>query len=240
MGVSYGPRITTDGLIMRIDPASLRSYPGTGSSITDVASGRVGTISGVTISDGTFDFDGVNDLIDMNNSYINQTSNTLTSGSSTGQSDYTLEAWIYVRTSQGTTTSADSIIGSTSSSGVGMQVGVSGGNPRMNFGARNTNNFYGSTFSYNQWYHVVWCKQHNTFTNVYMNGELDTGLVSFDGSDDYYILGGPYGNITIGNSSDRVTGFFDGKMGPLSIYNKGLSESEVRKNFVAHRARFGL
>lgn len=236
MGVSYGPRITTDGLIMRIDPASLRSYPGTGSSITDVASGRVGTISGVTISDGTFDFDGVNDLIDMNNSYIDQTSNTLTSGNSTGQSDYTLEAWIYVRTSQGTTTDADSIIGSTSNEGVGMQVGVSGGNPRMNFGARNTSNFYGSQFSYNQWYHVVFCHQHLSFTNVYMNGELD--VTSSNSS--YSIAAGTYGDITIGNSSGRVTGFFDGKMGPLSIYNKGLSESEVRKNFVASRARFGL
>ena len=236
MGVSYGPRITTDGLTMRIDPASLRSYPGTGSSITDVASGRVGTIFSVTISDGTFDFDGVNDLIDMNNSYIDQTSNTLTSGSSTGQSNYTLEAWIYVRTSQGTTTDADSIIGSTSTYGVGMQVGVSNGNPRMNFGARGTSNFYGSEFSYNQWYHLVFCHEHTSFTRVYMNGELD--VTSSAAS--YSIAGSNYGDITIGNSSGRVTGFFDGKMGPLSIYNKGLSESEVRKNFVAHRARFGL
>ena len=236
MGVSYGPRITTDGLIMRIDPASLRSYPGTGSSITDVASGRVGTISGVTISDGTFDFDGVNDLIDMNNSYIDQTSNTLSSGTSTGQSNYTLEAWIYVRTSQGTTTDADSIIGSTTAVGVGMQVGVSGGNPRMNFAARSTSNFYGSTFSYNQWYHVVFCHQHLSFTKVYMNGELDVTA----SNSSYSITAGTHGDITIGNSSGRVTGFFDGKMGPLSIYNKGLSESEVRKNFLAHRARFGL
>jgi len=236
MGVSYGPSITTDGLIMRIDPASRRSYPGTGSSITDVASGRVGTISGVTISDGTFDFDGVDDLIDMNNSYIDQTSNTLISGSATGQSDYTLEAWIYVRTSQGTDTNADSIIGSTTSVGVGMQVGISNGNPRINFGARSTSNFYGSEFSYNQWYHVVFCKQHNTFTNVYMNGELDVT----SSSTSYDISSGTYGDITIGNSSSRISGFFDGKMGPLSIYNKGLSELEVRKNFVASRTRFGL
>ena len=240
MSINYGPSITTDGLIMRIDPASLRSYPGTGSSITDIASRRVGTISGVTISDGTFDFDGVNDLIDMNNSYIDQTSNTLISGNATGQSDYTLEAWIYVRTSQGTTTSADSIIGSTTALGVGMQVGISNGNPRINFGSRSTNNFDGSEFSYNQWYHVVWCKQHTTFTNVYMNGELDTGLTGFDGNGEYEIASGTYGNITIGNSSSRVSGFFDGKMGPLSIYNKGLSEREVRKNFLAHRTRFGL
>jgi len=236
MGVNYGPSITTDGLIMRIDPASLRSYPGTGSSITDVASGRVGTISGVTISDGTFDFDGVNDLIDMDNSYIDQTSNTLISGGATGQSDYTLEAWIYVRTSQGTTTSADSIIGSTTSVGVGMQVGISNGNPRINFGARSTSNFFGSVFSYNQWYHVVFCKQHNSFTRVYMNGELDVTASSTA----FEIASGTYGDITIGNSSPRISGFFDGKMGPLSIYNKGLSEREVRKNFLAHRTRFGL
>lgn len=236
MGVSYGPSITTDGLIMRIDSANLRSYSGTGSSITDAASGRVGTISGVTISDGTFDFDGVNDLIDMNNSYIDQTSNTLISGDGTGQSDYTLEAWIYVRTSQGTTTNADSIIGSTGVVGVGMQVGIFNGNPRINFGARSTSNFYGSEFSYNQWYHVVFCHQQNSFTRVYMNSELDVtaSSTSFD------ISPGVYGNITIGNSSARVTGFFDGKMGPLSIYNKGLSESEVYKNFLAHRGRFGL
>lgn len=230
----HNPRIALDGIILRLDPGSKRCYPGTGTSVTDLVSGRTGTMSGgVTVnSSGEFVFDGTDDRIDMGNSYINQSEFTM----SQVDSDYTLEAWIYVETSQGTTTDADSIIGNTSSIGVGMQVGVSGGLPRVNFAARSTSNFYSSTFNYNEWVHVCFAHQQSSFTRIFLNGVLDVTSSSAS----YSILAGSYGNITIGNSSSRVTGYFDGKMGPLSIYNRGLTDAEMLQNFNAHKSRFGF
>ena len=240
MGIGYGVLdplkggIATDGLILYLHPQLKTCWDGSSTSITDLVGGQVCTASNLTAdTNGNFVFNGSNTKIDTNNSYINNgTAYTLSSS----VSDYTLEAWIYVETSQGTTTSADSIIGSTSDVGVGMQVGISGSSPRINFGARNTSNFYGSTFNYNQWYHVVWAHDYGVTSKVYMNGVLDT---TSTGSS-YNIAGSSWGNITIGNSSGRVTGFYDGKMGPIRMYNRALTENEALQNFNASKLRYGL
>ena len=234
MSQAYGPNIVTEDLIMLVDPANPKCYSGSGTAVKDLVRGQVGTMNGsMTVdADKRFVFDGSNDYINMNKTYIG--------GDDIAFSDathYTLEAWIYVHTSQGTTTSADSIVGNRSSYGVGMQVGISNSNPRINFGARSTSNFYGSEFSYNQWYHVVWAKQDNSFTRVFMNGVLDTtsSITSYD-----VPSGQAYSNMSIGNSSGRVTGFYDGLMGPVAIYKRGLSDAEIIQNFNAHRGRFGV
>lgn len=241
MAQHYGTRnpmgggISTNGLIFYIHPQLKQCWDGnTNSPIVDLVGGQICSSSGITAdNNGYFIFNGSSSIIDTNSTYIN-TGGSYTLSSSV--SDYTLEAWIYVETSQGTTTNADSIIGSTSSIGVGMQVGESGGLPRINFGARSTSNFYGSTFSYNQWYHVVWAHDYGNISTVYMNGVQD---VTSSGSS-YNISSGTYGNITIGNSSSRVTGYYDGKMGPVRMYNRAITSTEVTQNFNASRAKFGV
>ena len=35
MGLTHSPRIVTDGLVFCVDPANARSYPGTGTTLTD-------------------------------------------------------------------------------------------------------------------------------------------------------------------------------------------------------------
>jgi hypothetical protein len=240
MSLNYGPRdplrggITTDGLIFYIHPQLKQCWNGSDNYMLDLISNNVCTVTDVTAdTNGNFIFNGTTSIIDTNNTYIdNGTPYTLSSSTS----DYTLEAWIYVETSQGSTTDADSIIGSTGSVGVGMQVGISGSSPRINFGARSTSNFYGSTFSYNQWYHVVWSHDYGNISTVYMNGVQD--LTSSGGS--YNIISGTYGNITIGNSSNRVTGFYDGKMGPIRMYNRAITQTEVTQNFNSSKAKYGL
>ena len=62
--------IVTDGLILHLDAGDPRSYPGSGTTWTDLSgSGNNGTlVNGVTYSSsngGLFDFDGVNDYISI-------------------------------------------------------------------------------------------------------------------------------------------------------------------------------
>ena len=66
MGLGHSPRIVTDGLVLCLDAANARSYPGTGTTWTDrSASGYSGTLTnGPTFSTdggGCFVFDGSND-----------------------------------------------------------------------------------------------------------------------------------------------------------------------------------
>lgn len=58
MGISYGPRSLTNGLICCLDGANTKSYQGTGSTIFDVSgNGNNGTITGsISLSGGAFQF----------------------------------------------------------------------------------------------------------------------------------------------------------------------------------------
>jgi hypothetical protein len=242
MAIAYGVKdplqggIVTDSLIFYIHPQIRDSYPGTGTTVTDLVGNQTVTMSGssMSVTGGRFHFNGSDDKMEVGSSLIDiGGTNTLSST----DSDYTLEAWIYPRTSQGTTTNADCIIGNDTAAGVGMQLGISGSVPRVNYAARSTSNFYSSNLAgYNQWYHVVFSHQQGSFTRTFINGSLDTtaSATSFN------IAAGTYGNMEIGNATGRVSGYFDGFMGPLRIYKKGLSDAEMLQNFNASREWYGL
>ena len=62
----YGPRIVTDGLVLHLDAANRKSYPGSGSTWYDLSgNGNNGTISGATYSASNkcFNYDGTDDTV---------------------------------------------------------------------------------------------------------------------------------------------------------------------------------
>jgi len=242
MAIRHGPsdplaaHITTNGLVFYINPHISSCWDGSSSTINDLSLGGL-TCTGTAITrspGGYFNFNGSSSLINTGSQLID----TGTYSISSSTDDYTLEAWIYVRSSQGTTTNADSIIGSQGSYGVGMQVGINGSVPRVNHGARSTSNFYSSNFSYNQWRHIAWAHDHGVGSTVFHNGASDT--TSSGSSYNIASTSANWGNMTIGNSSSRVTGYYDGWMGAVRVYNRALSGSEVLLNYNADKARYGL
>ena len=235
MGITYNPRIITDGLVLALDAANPKSYPGSGTTWTDLSGINNAYLNGAAYSSfggGSIEFDGTNDFVDLNGkTYIG--SGEIETGESNG--NYTLEAWINVRSSQGTTTNADSIVGNRSTYGVGMQVGAGGGNPRINYGARSTSNFYSSGFSYNTWTHVCLSRIAGTSVRSYLNGQFDTSTVNNNlevGS------GQSYSEMRIGNSSSRITGYYDGYISMVRIYKIGLTDEQVQQNYNALKGRY--
>jgi hypothetical protein len=231
-----GPDISESGLVLALDVGNTKSYPGSGTTWTDLSgNGNNGTlVNGVGYSGnnlGSLSFDGVNDYVDLNKSFIS--SNEI----QTTTSSYTLEAWINVRSSSGTDSNAANIIGNAGNYGVGMQVGVSNGNPRMNYGFRFTNNFYGSEFSYNTWTHICLSRINGQSVKAYLNGNLD---VSFSSTELSVPSGQTYENMRIGNGAARVTGFYDGYISGVRVYNRGLTDNEIQQNFIATRSRFSI
>ena len=67
MGFYRGPNIVTDGLVFAMDPGSERSYPGSGTTTTNIINGASGTLTNgvayVSNNGGAFDFDGTDDFI---------------------------------------------------------------------------------------------------------------------------------------------------------------------------------
>jgi hypothetical protein len=232
---NYTGGIVTENLILHLDAAKRDSYPDSGTTWYDISGyGHHATLNnGMSIQDAGFK--GKNFGLDGSNDYAT-VNNNLVSLIGLGDSSYTLEAWIYVETSQGTTTNADSIVGLTSATGYGMQVGAQGASAVINYGARSTSNFYSSTFSYNTWTHVVLSRIAGVSLKGYLNG-------SFDSSQGYtsQTLASPSdGNLTIGYSGDRITGYFDGNIPIVRVYKKGLTDAEVLQNYNAQKSRFGL
>jgi uncharacterized delta-60 repeat protein len=74
MGISYNPRIVTDGLVLALDAANPKSYPGSGTTWTDLSgNGNTGTLTnGPTYSSangGSIAFDGVDDYSALTSNY---------------------------------------------------------------------------------------------------------------------------------------------------------------------------
>ena len=236
----YGGPIVTNNLVLNLDASILSSYeqgetsaynldPSEWNVATTITGSLKNGVGWSKFGGGSWEFDGSNDYIVLNDNLISAV------GGISSATEYTLEAWIYVRSSQGTTTNADSIIGHTSATGFGMQVGVSGGKPRINYGARSTSNFYSNTFEYNEWKHVVLArKASNPECQTYLDGKLD---VSSGAS--LYITSPSDGTLNIGHSGGRVTGYYDGYIAVVRVYSDYLTADEVEQNYEAQRARFG-
>jgi hypothetical protein len=77
MGLSHSPSIATNGLVLCLDAANRKSYPGSGTTWTDLSgNGNNGTLTnGPTYSSangGSLSFDGTNDVVNSTTSIIDR------------------------------------------------------------------------------------------------------------------------------------------------------------------------
>ncbi|QPB08301.1 hypothetical protein [Synechococcus phage S-H9-2] len=228
----------TQGLLVNLDAGNRNSYSGSGGTWFDLSGrGQDGAITNATWSTfggGSFDFAG-NAYVDLGASLIGSGGTLI--GTGDNGSSYTLMAFVNVRSSSGTTTNAASIVGSRSTYGVGMQVGESGGNARVNYGARGTSNYYGNTFAYNTWRHIALSRIGGTSVRSYENGQFvaSTAATNLEAAS-----GQSYDNMRIGYSAPRISGYFNGYIAMVQIYNRGLSESEIQLVYDTFKDRYGL
>ena len=241
MATNYSPEIVTDDLLVCLDAGVSKSYPGSGSTWTDLATTGSWTKNGDPVWSGTgggyWDFDGTGD-------YFLLDSHTTTLDPGTG--DMTWEIWFATDL-----TSGDKYVYSNYESGddrIEFRVGTGGALGRMlMWGDPATTYWYRDTATSavaGAWAHLV-VRYHRAAADLasgitfYVNGVVDAGTAG----------GGTWvQNATIEPESAldtigrRANGSqeFDGRIGIFRIYNKKLSESEIVQNFQVHRARFGI
>jgi hypothetical protein len=238
MGVTYNPRIVTDGLVLALDAGNTKSYPGSGTTWTDLSgNGNNGSLeNGVGYNSnngGSLSFDGVNEHVSFSSASELQFLNRL---------PYTLEVWMYPTANPGASTWTG--IFNREDSSVGSRDGY---NIYLNGSASST--FYLATerfctgtatgvgYTYNEsvllniWHHVV-ATYDGTTLRLYRNGEQLNSTTST-------------GNITNTSKTleigSRGSGsYFNGRLTGQKIYNKALTASEIQQNFNATRSRFGI
>ena len=231
MGFYRGPNIVTDGLVFAIDAGSTRSYPGSGTTVTDLVGTSNGTLNnGVgfsTANGGSFVFDGVDDYINLGvGTGLNQYSG-----------DFAISAWVMRVTGGG---SYGSIIADYYTGSVGttnewqIMIGPSSQFNLYKVGTGYVINTTSSGFSNGTWINLVVTRIGST-VSMYANSNLIATATNST------TFGTSTGNFNIGidgnNSSEPLTG----KISALQIRNsQGLTAAEVSQNFNAQKSRFGL
>jgi hypothetical protein len=234
MTTSYSPLIVTDGLVMYLDAGNTKSYPGAGTTWTDISrTNNNGTLTnGPTFNSanlGSIVFDGVDDYVNCGN--LGTIGNT-----------QTIEVWF----NSNSVTSYKNILDMNYSTynpntgNVGPRLEqISGTGIIWVWSGNTTNNsIYNLTSQYlisaNKWYHTVFTLNSGTW-NWYINGTLiDNG-----GSPQGYIT--TFGDVNIGRGFVLdPSRYYSGNIPSVKIYNKALSVSEVLQNYNATKTRYGL
>tara|TARA_R110000868_G_scaffold81755_6_gene231249 strand:- start:171 stop:875 length:705 start_codon:yes stop_codon:yes gene_type:complete len=234
MGVFYNPRIITDGLVLYLDAANPKSYPGTGDQWIDLSPSKVDftLYGGYSFADNSIDMDGVD------GTYASTPTSFISTGQiGTGNIGYSIEAMCMYRTNPGSISVGYSIIGNASGTGIGLQIAAFGGNILPTFGYRSNSNFYGVTpLVSGEWFHIIATKIADSDSMIYLNGVLDYTYTTGT----YMDIDDTTAAMSIGTAAGRIKGFFDGQFSFIKLYNKTLSQAEVTQNFNAHRGKFGL
>jgi hypothetical protein len=225
MAFNYSPKIVTDGLVLALDAANTKSYPGSGTKWNDLSrGGNNGTlINGPTfnsVNGGSIVFDGVDDRIEINdNNSIDIVDNL------------TIECWFY--TIDYTNSYSVNFIRKMST--------ISDANFNFYFAGTYTpkkirvlatrNGVWGLVsptsvdLNLNQWYHVVWS---------YSNG----GLLYINGISQGTKTGG--GLLSINSDQIILGNGLNGGISNFKMYNKALSPTEIQQNYNATKTRYGL
>ena len=229
MGVFAGPEIVEDGLVLALDAGNTKSYPGSGTTWTDLSgNGNNGTLTnGPTYSSsngGSIVFDGSNDYVSTNYTATFQ--------------DFTLCGFVKADNPNGKTWE-DIIDSYDLDSSDWCRITLYQGKPSLEIDANSSRSSVTSSTiaTADQWYHIVGVRSGTT-GYLYINGILNkqnsvTGnVISADTDSQFFI-----GNISRPTSLSEG---WNGNIAQVSIYNKALTASEIQQNFNATRSRFGI
>lgn len=226
--------IVQSGLVVNLDAGASTSYPGSGTTWTDI-SGRVDTgtlTNGPTYSannGGYITCDGINDYILVNNTGLNSQLSSST--------DVSFFLWIYPTSSGQILVELGTTSLNTGWHTSHIEVNTSGA---FRFSVWNKPSVIASSNqSFNQWYYLGQTYSGTTLT-AYING-VSIGTATYTREAPWQ-----YGNQThYALCADDFTnmgtrGYGGARIAAFTVYNRGLTVAEVTQNFNAVRGRFGI
>jgi len=221
--------IVTSNLQLYLDAANTTSYPGTGTTWYDLS----GNSNNVTMQNSgsiTYSSTGGGYFSTGSNGYFNKSSTT---NIPTGNTSYTLSAWVQWGTSW---PGAGGIIG------IGNGYGTSNAvNAFRSIGSPNglNNYWWGNDLSgtsslspANQWFNAV-ATYDGTTRRIYVNGsQITSGATTGHNVTSSY--------LTIGLTWPTQNEYLQGNIGQALIYDRALTTAEIAQNYAATRVRYGV
>lgn len=238
MSTHYNPKIVTDGIMLALDAANPKSYPGSGTTWYDLSGkGNNGTlVNGPTISNQLAVFDGINDCVnlpditdirlsDVSFEFIFKLDNISSDQDllCKGNHDLYQPAIIWF----------DAVVGGgdLGTGNVNCISVLSYDGSTQHWISTNSN-----TIEANKYYHlVVVLEPSNNKKYIYLNGILSqSNTKTWNGIRDIN------NNIRLCSAGTSTAKLLDGNMNLFKTYNRALTANEVAQNFNATRGRYGI
>ena len=221
MGIAYNSSIVRDGLVLHLDAANQKSYPGSGTTWSDLSgNGNNGTlVNGVAYSsdnNGNMVFDGVND-------YVSLPSITLTA--------WTIGYWFY----HDTTSSFDMTIGQRGQNAnrfYHRDTGTSDYRLRVhNSSEINVQDMIIGSDGWQSWHQLFYSMDGNGSVKGWVDGEIALDTTTANDSE-----------FIIDSIGDVYTSGFIwlGSLNNIMVYNRQVTSEEIRQNFESTRGRYGI
>jgi hypothetical protein len=226
MGLNHSPRIVTAGLVLCLDAANAKSYPGSGTTWIDLSgNGNNGTLfNGVstnTNNKGNMTFDGIDDWVNVN-STISLVPVNVTISIFIKLNSYSSRPHLIGR-GEGSIGHSYFVV---ESSGVFRFYNDIG----SGWGYTQPDSFI---FPIDSWVNIVGTFD-GSFIKVYSNAKEIASTIRVGNLRQYLNNDTKIGRILTGSN------YINGSVGFVQQYNRALSATEIQQNFNAIRGRFGI
>ena len=223
MATNGGPNIIEDGLVFAVDAANKKSYPGSGTTWTDLAGNNIGTLTNSPTfdsgNDGNLVFDGTDDYTQFNQSISLTEATFIAWIKRSGQQD----SWAGILFSRS----------GNSPTGLGYRSNTNQIGYHWNNGPYNW--ISGLTPPDGEWCMVV-LSASSTAATAYLCQE--SGITSATNTANHSST--TLGNLVIGRDPHSGGRSMSGNCAIGQIYNRPLSSTEVTQNYNALKSRFSL
>jgi hypothetical protein len=225
--------LISDGLVLRLDPANIKSYQGTGATFKDLTTNLLDfTLVGSPTYNvnGFFTFNGTNQYASRVNTASLKPSTAIS-----------IEQWLNADNWNAGTSSSDYKCSLSCTEGGGYSHNIWNGKfysyiyagGKYLIPSASVSNFGG-------WHHFV-----TTFDGRYAKLYIDGSLAD---TDDYgsanrtmtYASNSIFLGVEAGPSTSPASNFWQGKIANTSIYNKALSNAEILQNFNNTKVRYNI
>lgn len=229
MASKGGPDISENGMVLYLDASNTRSYPGSGTTWTDLSGNgnNFSLVNGPTFSSsnlGSIVFDGTDDNLQISSLVWDYNNN------------FTIQFWFNPSSLGGVDGYGLFFNGTTSSNTNRVQIaGVPDGSVYLNTVASSVGDTFQSAaglVSVENWYNFAAVRNSGVIT-VYLNGvSVASGNVVYSPS--------PPSNLYVGFiRSSGALRYLNGRISSILINNRASSIVEVLQNYNATKARFG-
>ena len=229
MGFSRGPKIVTDGLVLALDAANSKSYPGSGNTWYDLS----GNGRNFTWSTATWNSEG----------YFSTSSGQIATGPASNSfgidnsSGYTI--FLAFKTNAATSNAAFKFVGSVSSNrGIFLHPGWTNDTLYFDQGGGGDSSqrltYVNSNIVDSGLYNVVTLRSTVATRSIFYNGTKVANTTTTAANIDLNSTG-----VMLGNVSDEAY-TWNGNLAAFYVYDTGLTDDECIQTHIALKSRFGV